>query len=381
MASISFPEHPSGGMSSSHHEDSYYSPAYDTSASFQMNPLSSHPPRTPKTSIISNSSTSYQAPSSTGREEKSEQHIDVDEDDFDEEEERIKLAEKRVMKEDIWREMFLTSNGRDKAFKLIQYSIRVYLLFHASVAGSRVLRAPRGLQWNLNLVKRLSSTASGLSFTRLATPKMLLLFNWLQPLTVIRAQQSVPFSAESSATKSSKPTSFLHTALHAPPPVLLEFMNAVADDVATLARLGFIGKRLGDSAGKFSDWCWFISTLVGLVENGVERQMITSLQAEVEGRMYNESMANGASAKSKPKVSKFDEKELSRLQRQDYWLQVTRAKLAMDLIFVSYEVFNLKRGAATIQAVTGLCSAILSSAKLYDKHKNSLVKALISSSS
>lgn len=49
--------------------------------------------------------------------------------------------------------------------------------------------------------------------------------------------------------------------------------------------------------------------------------------------MYNESMT-GASAKSKPKVSKHDERELSRLQRQDYWLQVTRGKLAMDLIFV-----------------------------------------------
>ena len=50
--------------------------------------------------------------------------------------------------------------------------------------------------------------------------------------------------------------------------------------------------------------------------------------------MFNESMANGASAKSKPRVSKLDEKELSRLRRQDYWLQMTRAKLVMDLIFV-----------------------------------------------
>ena len=49
--------------------------------------------------------------------------------------------------------------------------------------------------------------------------------------------------------------------------------------------------------------------------------------------MYNESMS-GATAKSKPKISKVDEKELSRLRKQDYWLQVTRAKLVMDLIFV-----------------------------------------------
>jgi hypothetical protein len=43
---------------------------------------------------------------------------------------------------------------------------------------------------------------------------------------------------------------------------------------------------------------------------------------------------SGATAKSKPTTSKIDEKELARLRRQDYWLQMSRAKLVMDLIFV-----------------------------------------------
>jgi hypothetical protein len=42
----------------------------------------------------------------------------------------------------------------------------------------------------------------------------------------------------------------------------------------------------------------------------------------------------GATAKSTPKASKIDEKELARLHKQDYWLQITRAKLVIDLIFV-----------------------------------------------
>jgi hypothetical protein len=42
----------------------------------------------------------------------------------------------------------------------------------------------------------------------------------------------------------------------------------------------------------------------------------------------------GATAKSKPKSTKLDEKELARLQKQDYWLRISRAKLVMDLIFV-----------------------------------------------
>lgn len=109
--------------------------------------------------------------------------------------------------------------------------------------------------------------------------KLLLLFNWLGPLTEIKAQQSVPYSTEVSAEKSKKtPRPFLHTLLYAPPPVLLELVNALADDAATLSHLGLFGKKFGDRADRFSDWCWFISTLVGLVENGVERQMIGNLQ-------------------------------------------------------------------------------------------------------
>ncbi len=42
----------------------------------------------------------------------------------------------------------------------------------------------------------------------------------------------------------------------------------------------------------------------------------------------------GATTKSNPAANKLDNKELVRLRRQDYWIQVTRMKLLMDLIFV-----------------------------------------------
>lgn len=61
----------------------------------------------------------------------------------------------------------------------------------------------------------------------------------------------------------------------------------------------------------------------------------------VEGRLYTESMT-GATAASKPKASKLDEKELSRLRTQDYWLQITRAKLLMDLIFVCASISHYR---------------------------------------
>ncbi len=152
-------------------------------------------------------------------------------------------------------------------------------------------------------------------------------------------------------SKKVAPKPFLQAALEAPPPVILELVNAVSDDVATLSRLGLLGRKLGERAGRFSDWCWFLSTLVGLVENSLERQVVVNLQREgtlhtfyvsfgrqseecsVESRLYDESMS-GATAKSRPTVSKIDDKQLSRLRNKDYWLQISRAKLVMDLIFV-----------------------------------------------
>lgn len=95
------------------------------------------------------------------------------------------------------------------------------------------------------------------------------------------AQQSVPFSAEQSTEARKKTTKpFVQSLLYAPPPVLLELVHAVADDVATVSRLGLLGQRIGSRADRFSDWCWFIATLVGLVENGVERQMIGNLRQD-----------------------------------------------------------------------------------------------------
>jgi len=129
----------------------------------------------------------------------------------------------------------------------------------------------------------------------------------------------------------------------------------------------------------------------------------------------------GTTAKSKPKSSKIDETELGRLRKQDHWLQVGRAKLAMDLIFVctlsqffqhslrclifvtAYELFEIGHAKNFVKASTGLASAVLrcegcffddilvldvltllnifSSAKLYDRHKNALVKMILTSSS
>ncbi|KAA1466147.1 hypothetical protein DENSPDRAFT_830894 [Dentipellis sp. KUC8613] len=377
MSSISFPNPSvdSSSPESSRNDGPLYPLSFDgvSNGGFQMNPLSAHPPRTPRTSLVPSSATVYNSEVYMGQAEAEERPTDLEEEIGVDDDPVKSQARSKVRLQEIWHDIVKTSYGRDKAFKLIQYSIRVYLLFHYSISRRSALKKPGNKTWETDLLRRLESTMSGLSTTR----KCLLLFSWLGPLTSILAEHSAPIFPSSAPpepkTGSAKP--LLHTFLHAPPPVLLELVHTCADDIATWSLLGLFGKRLGERAGRFADWCWFTGTLVDLVENSVERSIIVNSQRAVEGRAFAESMS-GATAKSTPRNSKVDETELQRLQRQDFWLRVQRLKLIMDLIFVSYSVFNIRRAKETVKATTGLTSAILSSARLFDRHRNQLMKAV-----
>lgn len=84
-----------------------------------MNPLSSHPPRTPRTSVIS-SSHIYGGDIYTPKEEVIEQqpeYFSEDEDDKTQVE-----AKSHIRREDIWRELLKTSYGRDKAFVRVMFA-------------------------------------------------------------------------------------------------------------------------------------------------------------------------------------------------------------------------------------------------------------------
>lgn len=118
MTSVSFPSGPDHlpHSSRSNGDSQFYSAAYDTSASFTMNPLSSHPPRTPRTSVIANNTQSFHTGGFDTEKDAEEQDAVEEESEIDEEEDRTKAAERKVRREDVWREMFLTSYGRDKAF-------------------------------------------------------------------------------------------------------------------------------------------------------------------------------------------------------------------------------------------------------------------------
>jgi len=113
MASISFPNSSHYGMSSinsnAEDEDNPYHSNFDTTHGIQMNPLSPHPPRTPRTSTAHSSG--YDISASSPR------HIPAAL-DVEPEEERVHdhPAKTRVRSEEVWREIVKSSDGRDKAF-------------------------------------------------------------------------------------------------------------------------------------------------------------------------------------------------------------------------------------------------------------------------
>ncbi|KAF9779468.1 hypothetical protein BJ322DRAFT_1101703 [Thelephora terrestris] len=365
MSSITFPHANNFGISSIHSnigdEDGPYNPSFDTTHGIQMNPLSQHPPRTPRTSTAHSNGYDLSVPSP--------RHATASI-DGEEEEERTHdhPAKTRIRNEEVWREIVKKSDGRDKAFKLIQYSMKLYLLCHATLRAKQSNLGPL----EKSILRRFSSTVSSLSMTR----RCLLLFNWLGPLTTILARQSVPYSSESTSNNAVKQKTrpFIHALIHTPPPVLLDLVSAIADDFYTCSRIGLVGRRVGDKAAKFADWCWLFSTIVNLVENAAERGLMKDLENQVEGRLYTESMTLGAATKSNPSANKSDETELGRLKKQDYWLVVTRNKLLLDLVFVSFDCFGVKRGKATVQTLTGLAAAYLSTRKLFAKEGSALAK-------
>ncbi|KAF8319555.1 uncharacterized protein EI90DRAFT_2629500 [Cantharellus anzutake] len=261
--------------------------------------------------------------------------------------------------EEIWREILKTAYGRDKAFKIIQYTMRLILMVHTRTAF--LFRQPRGGE----LARRLNISIGHLSITR----KCLIMFNWLTPLTHIVSppESNIPFASAATITS---PT-LMHRFLHAPPPVLLDLFNAISDDVSTLSKLGLLGARIGHRAGRLADWFWFASTLAGLVEVGAERAMVKGMLHELQERIYDAGLEMGTDTAE----IEEDEAELKKLKAQYGWLQVTRMKLLMDLIFVSYDVFKLQKAKDSVKTYAGLASALLSTWKMYDRHRSELDKA------
>jgi len=249
-------------------------------------------------------------------------------------------------------------------------------LLHRTLAGDMRQRVqPRTLRrWESSLMSRITPAIAGLSLAR----KCLLLFNWLEPLnSITRVEDSIPYAGPSSSTKGRRAQQpLLYPFMNAPPPLLLDLVNGVAEDISTFAKLGLIKGRLGRTAGRLADWTWLGATVVALVELSMKRAIVRSSIQQLENRLYKETMQYAGQTQESPE-SEADESGLKQLREQLYWIRVTRAKLLMDLVFASYSCFNIERGREVVQTITGLISGCLSSTKLYDRHHQIVAKSLL----
>lgn len=69
------------------------------------------------------------------------------------------------------------------------------------------------------------------------------------------------------------------------------------------------------------------------------------------------------------------EADIRKAESNQSWSRLSAFKLLCDFIFVSYDVFNLKKGKEGTQAIVGLMAGCLSTLKLWDKHYNAISKA------
>jgi hypothetical protein len=127
----------------------------------------------------------------------------------------------------------------------------------------------------------------------------------------------------------------------------------------------------------------------------------------VEGRLYNESMATPSAGTTTGQAT--DEVELTKMRRQQYWSQVQRLKLLMDLIFVCASgrnpIMNLTNEITSVRCLphqtiqqycqnsvwSGVChlevnvrndhpqssDSCSSSMKLYNKHHGTLSRSVV----
>ncbi|WVQ99053.1 hypothetical protein IAU59_006185 [Kwoniella sp. CBS 9459] len=215
-----------------------------------------------------------------------------------------------------------SSKGRDKILKCLQYSLKTYLYLLTIVAGIRPLSP-----WFRSNAKRVRLAISSLSLTR----KCLLLLNPLHPLTDLL---------------SSEPMSPRTLVSH-----LIDLFSALSDDIYCLSKLGLVGKRTGVAADRWANRFWLLTTIMGLYKLHIRTI------PKIRDSLVPSSMSTSLSiSNSDPQRAQLSEAR---------W---TNRKLLADLVFVSYDVFELNWPVLEepMKCFTGLLSGLISASKLYN---------------
>ncbi|KAI8924199.1 peroxisomal biogenesis factor 11-domain-containing protein [Entophlyctis helioformis] len=228
----------------------------------------------------------------------------------------------------VFRKILLLNDGRDKVLKCFQYTAKVLLWCLITDAK----RFPGSHT-------RASIIASQFSTTR----KIIRLGHWLEPLNDHLALAKDGYVKLSPSMSVSDKT----IRVLAPLAAWLGIINDISDDIVCVGKLGLVDKAWVKWATPISDRLWYASIFIDLHEaaNGLRKLRYAMQQTT-------------------------DAVERAKIQAKVTMQYVTLAKLSMDFVFCSVDVFELgDRVSDGWQAVTGFAAAILGTYKLYVKHK------------
>ncbi len=260
----------------------------------------------------------------------------------------------------ILNKLTLSADGKDKALKIIQYSIKLYLWLH-TVSSS-----------NSHSSKKLTNVAKQLSLTR----RVIRLGHWLTAMETLHTLVLSSLANRARILKSlqeNKATLFLIGQ------TWISIWNDICDDIICLAKINLIPAEYSDYYTPISDRLWFVSIFFDLEENlsalaGLQDSRTKVIRSAIHPASPS-TQSPGSPQKTQPYtstvLSKLDVSEQGKVAALDKKIAMTHltiGKLLFDLMFCSYDVFQwnayIPEG---FQSIAGLLSATLSTIKMYQK--------------
>ncbi|TIB65246.1 hypothetical protein E3P78_00769 [Wallemia ichthyophaga] len=273
----------------------------------------------------------------------------------------------RVSMSQIIDRLLATDSGRDKIFKIIQYSIKLYLWR----SKSNPYISSQAKEW----LPYLKNCASGLSTTR----KCLILFAWRRAIPDLYTMLREPKQPSPNLLEGVRRRLTLFSAV-------IQIPNSISDDLYCASRLGLVGTKMGAVAEKYGAMLWWTDTFLQLnvsaISESHNRAQLKKLQSRQEYlQQCLDDLTHGDTLKPEYAISDDTlgaflrtDADIRKVQTGQSWARLSAFKLMCDFVFVSYDVFGFKKGKEGTQAIVGLTAGLLSSLKLWDKHYNSLAK-------
>ncbi|KAI8802110.1 hypothetical protein BJ742DRAFT_834611 [Cladochytrium replicatum] len=259
----------------------------------------------------------------------------------------------------------ILTDGRDKMFKLTQFSARM-ILWSAATLRPQLQQFLESYGKDVEvpdlpvpLQKRLNSIVAAMSLTR----KVIRTFHWLEPIEKMVEVDPAVYPDDRVRHNMLVINHIVGTACN------------VADDINCLAKIGVLSSKTGKLWGPRASQLWFTCIWLDLYENTMSFLDVYTLKKTALRRNLRKAESPVPLHKRQPTTmsvllpSKSSTGTVQQLDTRLRAIYTIYFKLLMDLIYCSYDVFHLegKGWDQGWQVWTGLISAWIGAHKLYGK--------------